>query len=125
MIDLPADKIHICDLAFRCIVGVNPGERNEKQDVIVNITLHADLARAGQSDDLKDTVDYKALKKAVLAMAEESSFLLVEKLAQTIADICLSFDGVEAAHVVVEKPGALRFARTVSVDIFRRRKQNA
>jgi FolB domain-containing protein len=124
MTDLPSDKIHIRDLSFRCIVGVNPSERDKKQDVVVNITLHANLAKACRSDALKDTVDYKALKQTVLGMAEESSFLLVEKLAQAIADICLSFDGVEAAQVVVDKPGALRYTRTVSVEIFRRRRRD-
>jgi FolB domain-containing protein len=103
-------------------VGIYPEERREKQDVNINITLYADLSRAGQSDDLADTVNYKAVKKEILAMVEESSCLLVERLAERIAEICLSHRGVEAARVLVEKPGALRFARTVGVEIFRERK---
>ena len=65
---LPLDRIHIRDLALRCIVGVYPEERREKQDVTVNITLHADLRRACKSDRLDDTVDYKRIKKGVVAL---------------------------------------------------------
>ncbi len=117
----PLDEIHIRDLQFRCIVGVYEDERREKQDVVAQITLYLDLRSAGQSDDMNDTVDYKALKKQILGMAEQSSFRLVEALAQHIADICLKYDRVQQVAVAVDKPGALRFARTVGVQIFRDR----
>ncbi len=115
------DRIHIRELRARCIVGINPEERVKAQDVVIDLTLHADLRRAGQTDDLDDTVDYKAVKQAVLELVEASSDLLVERLAQRIADECLSHDRVEAVRVLVEKPAALRFARTVGVEILRRR----
>ena len=118
---LPSDQILVQDLRFRCIVGVNEDERREKQDVVVQIVLDVDLRRAGQTDALEDTVDYKGVKKEVLAMAEHSEFQLVEALAQSIADICLKRPGVARATVTVEKPGALRFARTVGVRIVRGR----
>jgi len=41
------DKIHIRDLLQRCIIGIYDEERREKQDVVINITLHADLRKAG------------------------------------------------------------------------------
>lgn len=113
------DMIHIRDLCARCIVGINPDERVNKQDVVVNITLYADLRKAGQTDDIADTVDYKAVKQKVLALIEGSAFLLVERLAETIAEACLAQAGVELVRVLVEKPAALRFARTVGVEIFR------
>lgn len=115
------DEIRICDLRFRCIVGVNEEERHEKQEIVAQITLHTDLRQAGRTDAIEDTVDYKALKKEILAMAEQSRFLLIEALAQSIADICLRRERVERTEVVVEKPGALRFARTVAVKIVRDR----
>lgn len=113
------DKIIIRDIALRCVIGVYPEERREKQDVLVTVTLHADLARAGRTDDMADTVDYKAIKQAIVGLVESSEFKLVEALAQSIADACLGFDGVERVDVTVEKPGALRFARTVAVEISR------
>jgi len=115
------DRIHIRDLVCRCIVGIYPEERREKQEVIINITLWADVRKACVSDDIADTVDYKTIKKQVIAMVEESRFNLIERLAQAIADICLSAEGVQKAVVSVDKPGALRFARSVAVEIVRQR----
>jgi FolB domain-containing protein len=115
------DCIHIRELKFRCIVGINEDERIEKQDVVTNVTLWADLKQACLSDNIDDTVDYKTLKKQIMAMAEHSSFLLIEALAQAIANLCLADERVRQARVCVEKPSALRFARTVGVEIVRAR----
>jgi len=115
------DRVFIRDLAIRCIVGIDEHERREKQDVLVQITLHTDLRQAGRTDALEDTVDYRALKKRILRLAEESRFQLIEALAQSIADECLRHNRVQRVEVAVEKPGALRFARTVGVEIVRTR----
>jgi D-erythro-7,8-dihydroneopterin triphosphate epimerase len=115
------DEILIRDLEFRCIVGVNEEERQAVQDVVANIVLQVDLRKAGRTDCLADTIDYKTLKKSVLEMAEHSRFYLVEALAQSIADICLKEERVNRVTVTVEKPTALRFARTVGVKITRGR----
>lgn len=113
------DCIHIRDLALRCIIGIYEEERRDKQDVVVNIRLYADLRRACRSDDVRDTIDYKALKKKVIALAERSSCRLIEHLAELIADVCLEDSRVRRAVVSVDKPGALRFARSVAVEIVR------
>ena len=115
------DRVFIRDLAVRCIVGIDEEERREKQDILVHLTMHTDLRQAGRTDALEDTVDYRALKKRVLRLAEESRFRLIEALAQSIADECLREERVEQVEVIVEKPGALRFARTVGVALVRRR----
>jgi D-erythro-7,8-dihydroneopterin triphosphate epimerase len=115
------DRVFIRDLALRCIVGVDESERREKQDILVHLTLHTDLRQAGRTDALEDTVDYRALKKRILHLAEASRFRLIEALAQSIAEECLREERVERVAVVVEKPGALRFARTVGVEIVRTR----
>jgi D-erythro-7,8-dihydroneopterin triphosphate epimerase len=113
------DSILIKDLLARCIIGINEDERRDKQDVLINITLSADLKKAGISDSFEDAVDYRAIKKRVLETAETSSFFLVEALAEKVADICLAFSGVKAVKILVEKPSALRFARSVGVEIYR------
>ncbi|MBN1507995.1 MAG: dihydroneopterin aldolase [Sedimentisphaerales bacterium] len=117
----PLDQILIRDLQFRCIVGVDAEERREKQDIKVQITLDVDLHKACRTDAIEDTVDYRALKKDILRMAESSRFRLVEALAQNVADICLTRERIVRVEVIVEKPGALRFARTVAVRIVRAR----
>ena len=116
-----SDRVFIRDLALRCIVGVDAEERREKQDILIQITMHTDLRQAGRTDALQDTVDYRALKKRIIRLVEESQFYLIEALAQSIADECLRDRRVERVEVAVEKPGALRFARTVGVEIVRSR----
>jgi FolB domain-containing protein len=114
------DKIHIRDLTLRCIIGINDDERREKQDVVINITLHADLSKAGASDDFAHTVDYKKVKLRIVSLVEGSKFYLLEALAEAVARACIEFRQVEQVDVLVEKPGALRFARTVGVEISRK-----
>ena len=116
------DRILISDLLVRCIIGVGDEERREKQDVVINLSLFADLAKPGKSDKLEDAVDYSAVKKRILRMVENSQFFLVEALAEAIAEICLAQPAVSRVQVRVEKPSALRFARNVGVEITRERK---
>jgi D-erythro-7,8-dihydroneopterin triphosphate epimerase len=115
------DAIHIKDLLLRCIIGINDNERIKKQDVVINVTLYADLAKAGKSDAIEDTVNYKKLKDKIVELIEASSFFLVEKMANEISNVCFNFDGVLAVRVLAEKPSALRFARSVGVEIFRKK----
>jgi FolB domain-containing protein len=116
------DLIHIRDLQVRCIVGTNDEERVRRQDVVINITLEADLRKACRSDRLEDTVNYRDVKARVVELAEASSYFLVERLAEAIADLCLREPAVRRVTVCVDKPGALRFARSVAVQIARERK---
>ena len=116
-----ADKILISDLMIRCVIGVHDWERKDKQDVLINIELEASLQAAGASDDFEDAGDYRAITKKVIDLVQGSTFYLVEALAEAIAEICLQDDRVLRAKVRVEKPGALRFARTVGVEVDRAR----
>jgi FolB domain-containing protein len=117
------DRILIQDLLVRCIIGVNEDERLQKQDVLINIALAADLAIAGKSDRFEDAVDYRVIKKKVMALAEDSRFHLIEALAEAIAALCLRDRRISAVTVRVDKPGALRFARSVGVEIERARQE--
>ncbi len=116
------DSIIISDLLVRTIIGVNENERHEKQDVVINLALSADLSGAGKSDRLEDAIDYRDLKKKIVKMAENSHFYLVEALAEAVAALCLEHPAVQEVRVKIEKPGALRFARSVGVEITRGRK---
>ncbi len=116
------DRILISDLAARCIIGVNEEERHEKQDVLINLTLYADLSRACKSDRFEDTVDYRSIKKRIVKMVEDSRYFLVEALAEAVAVVCLADPKIIKVRIRVEKPSALRFARTVGIEIMRSRK---
>jgi FolB domain-containing protein len=118
---LTVDQITIHDLAARCIIGLNGDERREKQDVLLGIRMFTDLRPAGMSDRIEDTIDYRSLKKKILARVENSEFYLIEALACMVAEMCLEEPKVEKVKVTVEKPSALRFARSVGVEITRDR----
>lgn len=113
------DKILIKDLLARGIVGINPDERHEKQDILVNVTLGVDLRPAGASDAIADAVDYRAINKRLLTAIETSDFFLVEALAEHLTTLCLDDPRVQWVTLSVEKPSALRFARSVGVEITR------
>jgi FolB domain-containing protein len=116
-----SDVIFVRDLRLRGIVGINDWEREKRQDIIVNLELHGDFRRAGESDAIDDALNYRTLAKDVITYVEGSSHFLVEKLATELARLCVVEHGAERVRVRVEKPGALRFADSVGVELERRR----
>ena len=114
------DRLEIKDLLLRGIVGVNEDERQKRQDILINLTLWTDIRAVGASDDIADAVNYRTVTKAVIRLVEASSFFTVEKMAEEIARVALDDPRVDEVAVAVEKPGALRFARSVGVAIRRR-----
>jgi len=113
------DRIDIHDLLLRGIIGIKDWEREKQQDILINISLFGDFRSAGDSDDIADTINYRTVTKKVIKHVETSKRFTVEALASDIARICLEEPGVQRARVRVEKPGALRFARSVGVEIER------
>ena len=113
------DEVLIKDLVARGIIGVNDWERERPQEILINIVLFADLKKAGKTDNLEDCVDYRTVAKKVIAHAESAHRLTVEALAADLARICLEVPGVVKVRLRVEKPGAVRFARSVGVEIER------
>jgi len=114
------DKIIIKDLLLRGIIGINDWEREKRQDILINLTLYGDLKAAGRSDDIKDAINYRTVTKQIIQHVETSQRYTVEALAEDIARIGCQTPGVTMARVRVEKPGALRFASSVGVEIERR-----
>jgi FolB domain-containing protein len=114
-------KTFIRDLRLRAVIGISELERKDRQDLVVNIEFDSDQACAEETDDMARAVDYRALNKDVIALVEGQQHVLIETLAAKIANACLKHDGVQAVRVRLEKPGALRFADSVGVDIERRR----
>jgi FolB domain-containing protein len=117
----PQDKIIIKDLLLRGIIGINPEERVKEQDILINMVIYADIRQAAQSDAIEDAVDYKSITKRVIGHVEASSNFLVEKLVTDIARIIITEFDVAKVQVRVEKPGALRFAQSVGIEIERSR----
>lgn len=115
------DKVIIKDLLARGIIGVNDWERTRPQGILINITIFTDTSRAAETDNINDCVNYSTVAKKVLAHAETANRLTVEALANDLAKLCLEEKGVRKVTVRVEKPGAVRFAESVGVEIERSR----
>lgn len=115
------DKVIIKDLLVRGIIGINDWERETLQDILINIEIQADLRKAGQHDDIEHSVNYRTVSKKVIAHAESAARLTVEALAADIAALVLEDPQVQHVRVRVEKPGAVRFAASVGVEIERSR----
>ena len=116
------DQIHIIDLSATGIIGINPQERVTPQEVLVNVTMWVDTAPAAASDDIADAANYRTVSKAIIAHIESGKPMLVERLVQELADLILDIEPrCESVEVRVEKPGALRHARSVGISIRRSR----
>lgn len=113
------DCIEIRDLLVRTFVGVNDWEQRQRQDALVSMWIHADTREAGRNDDLSKTLNYRTVAKRVLEVTEAERYLLVERMAEEVARILVREFGARRVRVRVEKPAALRHARTVSVAIER------
>jgi FolB domain-containing protein len=113
------DKIIIKDILARGIIGVNESERNQPQDILINLIIETDVSQASVTDQIDDSVNYRTITKRVLFLAETARRFTVEALAQDIASSVLEDKRVHKVTVRVEKPGAVRFAGSVGVEIER------
>lgn len=109
--------IRITDLTLQAIIGTNDWERRIKQEVVINIALELDATKPAKSDNIKDTVDYKILTKRIIELVEGSQFYLIERLADRILKLALENKRILSASVRVDKPLALRFAKSVSIEL--------
>jgi dihydroneopterin aldolase len=115
------DKIFIHALKTETIVGIFDWERQVKQTVVMDIEFSADIRKAALSDSIDDTLNYKGVAKRVLAFVDESSFHLVETLAEHVAMLILEEFGVSWVSIALSKPGAIRGSRDVGVELERTR----
>ena len=116
------DRIHIKDLTVMGIVGINPDERTTPQEIRVNATMWVDTRPAALSDDIADAANYRTITKALIAHLEAGEPMLVERLVQELADIVFQTEPrVHSVEMTVEKPTALRHARSVGITIHRSR----
>jgi FolB domain-containing protein len=115
------DQVIIKDLLARGIIGISDRERENPQDILVNVILETDTLKGAVSDNIEDCVNYRTVAKMILAYIEKSSRKTVEALAEDLARLCLEDTKVKRVRMRVEKPGAVRFARSVGVEIERSR----
>ena len=117
------DIIYLNDLRIETTIGIYDWERRTRQTVILDIEMGADISKAAASDNIEDTLDYKAVAKRVMAFVGESEFELVETLAERIADILLNEFSIPWCRLRLNKQGAVKGVRDVGVVIERGRRE--
>lgn len=113
------DIIYLHGLKLECVIGVWEWERRITQKLIVDLDMAADIRRAAASDDLADTLNYKAVAKRLIAFAKDSKFKLIESFAEALAKILTDEFSISWCRVRVNKVGAIRGSRDVGVIIER------
>ena len=113
------DKIFLDELKIDTIIGIWDWERKMRQTVVIDLEMSADVARAASTDSVEDTLNYKSVAKRLQQFVGDSSFQLVETLAERIATIIREEFGVAWVRVRVHKPGAIRGSKDVGVEIER------
>ncbi len=113
------DTIFLNELRVDALIGVWEWERRIRQTLIIDIEMGTDTRRAGASDDLHDTVDYKAVTDRIIAFTRASEFRLIEALGEGITHIMMQEFGVPWVRLRINKQGILREARDVGIVIER------
>ncbi len=113
------DIIYLRELRVETVIGIYEWERRIRQPVIIDLEMAADVRRAASTDNIDDTLNYKAVAKRVIAFVEGSQFQLVETLAERVAEIVMNEFHVPWLRLAVNKKGAVRGARDVGVIIER------
>lgn len=115
------DKVFIEALEIDAVIGIYDWERRVRQTLSFDIEMGFDNRIPAASDDIADTLNYKAVSKRLIQYVEASRFGLVEALAEECARIILDEFPVRNLRLKLSKPGAVRGARAVGVIIERSR----
>ena len=110
-------RIRVKDLRLRTFIGIKEEEINNKQDVLINLTILYPAVDAVRDNDIEHALNYRTITKAIIAHVEGNRFALLERLTQEILDLVMTHEAVRYAEVEVDKPHALRFAESVSITL--------
>ena len=111
-------KIRVKNLLIRTYIGFNPEELVNKQDVIINLEIETEIPDyALEADEPLDIFDYKTITKKIIALVQDGNFKLLEVLTKNILELIMADEKVKWARVEVDKPHALRFAESVSMEM--------
>jgi len=116
---MATDIIYLRDLRIDTVIGIYDWERRIKQTIVLDIEMATDIRKAALSDNIEDTLNYKAVAKRLISFVEKSNFQLVETLAEEVARIITDEFAVPWLRLQVNKQGAVRGARDVGVIIER------
>ena len=110
-------RIRVKDLRLRTYIGIKEEEINNKQDVLINLTILYTAVCAVEANEIEHALNYRTITKAIISHVEGNRFALLERLTQEILDLVMAHEAVRYAEVEVDKPHALRFAESVSITL--------
>ena len=113
------DTVFISELEIETIIGIYDWERTTKQVVRIDIEMATDIKKAAKTDNIDDTLNYKAVAKRLIDFVGKSEFLLVEALAENVASMVINEFNVPWLRLRVNKPGAIRGSKSVGITIER------
>ena len=115
------DIVYIRDLRIDAVIGIYEWEQRIHQQISVNLEMGWDNRKAAKSDDIKDTLNYKAAANLVKELVDKSEVQLVEALAENIASLLLEEMNIPWIRVTLGKPMAVTDSAEVGVSIERTR----
>lgn len=113
------DTVFLRALHTTPVIGIYDWEREIRQDVYIDLTMATDISKAGDTDDIAYTLNYKSISDRIIEFANNSSYGLIEALAENIAKIVRGEFDVQWVRVTVHKPGAIEAAEDLGVTIER------
>lgn len=113
------DIVYIRELEIATVIGIYDWEREIRQTVSLDLDMATDIRGAAATEDIAQTLNYKAVAKRLIALIEDAEFLLIETMAENVAELVLSEFPVTWLRLRVGKPGAVTGARDVGVIIER------
>ena len=111
--------LRITNLKLRTVVGIYEWEKQTRQDIIINVEIEFDGEKAVETDNISHSVDYKKINKEIISTVENKQYNLIERICGDVSEIIMRNEKVIRATVRVDKPGALRFTESVSVEMTR------
>lgn len=115
------DTIFIDQLGVDTVIGIYDWERRIRQRVVIDVEMSFNIRAAAASDDVAQTLNYKAVAKRIIAFVEAAEYALVETLCERVAALILDEFAVQRVALRINKPHALRGADGVGVRITRER----
>jgi dihydroneopterin aldolase len=113
------DIVYLRGLEIETLIGIYGWERQIKQTIVIDLEMATDIRKAATTDNINETLNYKAVAKRLIDFVSHSEFQLVETLAERIAEIVLTEFSVPWLRLQLNKPGAVRGAQDVGIIIER------
>ncbi len=113
------DIVFIKQLEIETVIGIYDWERKIKQVISIDLEMATDIRKSAASDQIDDTLNYKAVAKRLISFVSDSQYQLVETLAEKICEIVMSEFAVPWVRLTLSKPGAVSGSKSVGVMIER------